>query len=42
MQPPEDEVLSVHEDRRQTSRLSCQVAFTDDLAGLTVTVAPEL
>ena len=42
IQPQEDEVLSIHEDRRLTSRLSCQVALTDGLDNLTVTVAPEL
>ena len=40
--PPEDEVLSIHEDRRPTSRLSCQVRLTDSLDNLTLTVAPEL
>lgn len=42
MNPDEDEVLNVHEDRRPTSRLSCQVALTESLDNLTVTVAPEL
>ncbi len=42
MKPSEDEVLSINENRRPTSRLSCQVTLTDDLDGLTVTVAPEL
>jgi 2Fe-2S ferredoxin len=42
MLPSEDEVLSINEARRPTSRLSCQVRVTDDLDGLTVTVAPEL
>lgn len=42
MQPQEDELLSIHEDRRATSRLSCQVPLTDDLVNLTVAVAPEL
>jgi 2Fe-2S ferredoxin len=42
MMPSEDEVLSINQDRRPTSRLSCQVTVTDDLEGLTVTVAPEL
>jgi ferredoxin len=40
--PSEEEVLSINEHRRQTSRLSCQVKLTDDLDGLTITVAPEL
>ena len=42
MQPSEDEVLSINEDRLATSRLSCQVKLTEDLDGVTVTVAPEL
>lgn len=42
MRPDEDEVLNVHEDRRPTSRLSCQVALTESLGDLTITVAPEL
>jgi 2Fe-2S ferredoxin len=42
MKPSEDEVLSINEDRRATSRLSCQVKLSDELDGLTVTVAPEL
>lgn len=42
MQPQEDEVLSIHEDRRGTSRLSCQVPLTEALNDITCTVAPEL
>jgi ferredoxin, 2Fe-2S len=42
MMPSEDEVLSINEERRPTSRLSCQITLTDDLEGLTVTIAPEL
>jgi 2Fe-2S ferredoxin len=42
MKSSEDEVLSINEDRRATSRLSCQVKLSDELDGLTVTVAPEL
>jgi 2Fe-2S ferredoxin len=42
MKPSEDEVLSINEERRANSRLSCQVKLSDDLEGLTVTVAPEL
>lgn len=41
MQPPEDGLLEIHDNRRATSRLSCQVVLTSDLDGLTVTVAPE-
>jgi 2Fe-2S ferredoxin len=42
MKPSEDEVLSINDERRATSRLSCQVNLSDDLDGLTVTIAPEL
>lgn len=42
MQPQEDEILSIHENRQPTSRLSCQVPLTESLNNLTVTVAPEL
>jgi 2Fe-2S ferredoxin len=42
MKSAEDEVLSINDDRRPTSRLSCQVRVTDDLNDLNVTVAPEL
>jgi len=42
MQTQEHEVLSIHEDRRPTSRLSCQVPLSEHLDGLTVTVSPEL
>jgi 2Fe-2S ferredoxin len=38
----EDELLQMHEDRRPTSRLSCQVRLTEGLEELNVTVAPEL
>ena len=36
----EEELLSVREDRRSTSRLSCQVQLTDALDGMRV-VTPE-
>jgi 2Fe-2S ferredoxin len=42
MRPSEDEVLSTNDDRRPTSRLSCQVKLGDDLNGITVTIASEL
>lgn len=42
IRPQEDEVLSINEDRQPTSRLSCQIALTEGLDNLTVTVAPEL
>jgi ferredoxin len=38
----EDQMLTIHEDRRSTSRLSCQIVLTDELDGLSVHVAPEL
>ena len=36
----EDSMLDVVEERRDCSRLSCQIALTKDLDGLTVTLAP--
>jgi 2Fe-2S ferredoxin len=41
MQPDEDELLGFSDWRRPNSRLSCQIAFTDALNGIAVTVAPE-
>jgi 2Fe-2S ferredoxin len=41
IQPQEHDLLGVHEDRCPTSRLSCQIKLTDELDGLSVTVAPE-
>jgi 2Fe-2S ferredoxin len=41
MHPPEDDLLGIHDNRRPTSRLSCQVTLTDDLDGLTVFIPPE-
>lgn len=41
MQSQEDDLLNARDDRRPTSRLSCQVCLTDELDGLSVTVAPE-
>ena len=39
---PEEEIILTFSDWRQAnSRLSCQVQVTDELDGLTVTVAPE-
>ncbi|MCC8969160.1 2Fe-2S iron-sulfur cluster-binding protein [Bradyrhizobium brasilense] len=35
----EDAMLDVVEDRRENSRLSCQIRLTDDLDGLTVKIA---
>ena len=39
--PEEDELLSELEYVREHSRLTCQVRFSQDLDGLTLTVAPE-
>lgn len=36
----EDAMLDVVEERRGNSRLSCQIALTNKLDGLTVTLAP--
>ena len=41
MQSQEDDLLYIRDDRRENSRLSCQVRLADELDGLTVTVAPE-
>jgi 2Fe-2S ferredoxin len=41
MEGQEDDLLYVRDDRRENSRLSCQVRLTDALDGLAVTVAPE-
>jgi|SRR5271167_3191033 len=40
MQPQEDDLLGIHDNRRPTSRLACQVILTDDLDSSTVIVAP--
>lgn len=37
----EDDLLGSAADRNATSRLSCQVPFTDALDGLTVTIATD-
>ena len=41
MSADEDDLLDSSADRNETSRLSCQVAFTEDLDGLKVTIAAE-
>lgn len=41
MESQEDDLLYSRDDRRATSRLSCQIRLTDKLDGLSVTVAPE-
>ncbi|WP_446830707.1 2Fe-2S iron-sulfur cluster-binding protein [Candidatus Foliamicus sp.] len=37
----EDELLSELEFVRENSRLTCQIQFTEELDGLTLTIAPE-
>jgi 2Fe-2S ferredoxin len=37
----ESDLLDSSDHRNETSRLSCQLPFTDDLDGLRVTIAPE-
>jgi ferredoxin, 2Fe-2S len=41
MTEDENELLDSSSDRDATSRLSCQIAMTDDLDGMTVTIAAE-
>ena len=41
MSEDEDDLLESSDHRVATSRLSCQLPFTDDLDGLKVTIAPE-
>ncbi len=41
MSEDEDDLLESTDHRRDNSRLSCQIPFTADLDGLTVTIAPE-
>lgn len=41
MSEDEDDLLESSDHRGETSRLSCQIAFTSDLDGLKVTIAPE-
>ncbi|QIG54884.1 2Fe-2S iron-sulfur cluster binding domain-containing protein [Altererythrobacter sp. BO-6] len=41
MSEDEDDLLESSDHRNETSRLSCQIAFTGDLDGLKVTIAPE-
>lgn len=41
MSEDEDDLLESSDHRAETSRLSCQIPFTDDLDGLKVTIAPE-
>lgn len=37
----EDDLLYIRDDRRQNSRLSCQIRISEEMDGLSVTVAPE-
>jgi ferredoxin, 2Fe-2S len=41
MSEDENDLLESSEHRGDTSRLSCQIAFSDALDGLRVTIAPE-
>ncbi|MCB2088017.1 MAG: 2Fe-2S iron-sulfur cluster-binding protein [Sphingomonadaceae bacterium] len=41
MSEDEDDLLESSDHRNETSRLSCQIPFTDDLDGLKVTIAEE-
>ncbi|KUO57476.1 MAG: ferredoxin [Sphingomonadales bacterium BRH_c3] len=41
MSEDEDDLLESSDHRAENSRLSCQIAFTDALDGLKVTIAPE-
>ncbi|MCP5395958.1 MAG: 2Fe-2S iron-sulfur cluster binding domain-containing protein [Sphingomonadaceae bacterium] len=41
MSEDEDDLLDSSDHRNETSRLSCQIPFTDDLDGLKVTIAEE-
>lgn len=41
MQPDEQELLGFSDWRQESSRLACQIPFTEDLDGIAVTVAPE-
>ncbi len=41
MSEDEDDLLDSSDDRNETSRLSCQIPFTDEMDGLKVTIAKE-
>lgn len=41
MTDQEDDLLGISDHRLPSSRLSCQIQFTDALDGLAVTIAPE-
>lgn len=38
---PESDLLEMSDHRTPASRLSCQIELTEDLAGMSVTLAPE-
>ncbi|MDQ8756279.1 2Fe-2S iron-sulfur cluster-binding protein [Sphingosinicella sp. LHD-64] len=39
--PDEDDLLDTSDHKNETSRLSCQILFTEGLDGLRVQIAPE-
>jgi len=41
MSDDENELLAISDDRDESSRLSCQIPFSDALDGITVTIAKE-
>ncbi|WP_116091521.1 2Fe-2S iron-sulfur cluster-binding protein [Sphingomonas crusticola] len=41
MSDDENELLAISDDRDETSRLSCQIDFSDALDGMKVTIAAE-
>ena len=41
MSDDENELLAISDDRDESSRLSCQLPFTDALDGMVVTIAKE-
>jgi 2Fe-2S ferredoxin len=41
MSADENDLLDSAEDRRATSRLSCQIPFSDELDGLVFEIPPE-
>ena len=41
MSEDEDDLLESSDHRQESSRLSCQVAMTEDLDGMKVTISPE-
>jgi 2Fe-2S ferredoxin len=41
MSDDENELLAISDDRDESSRLSCQIPFTDALDGMVVTIAKE-